>query len=50
MYQIHIWTEERRREEKWHIEFQRKFHPNSQEMECYEIFKQTGYLPKYCPV
>jgi hypothetical protein len=32
-----------------HIEFKRKFHESSIEIECYEIFQQTGYLPKYCP-
>jgi len=32
-----------------HIEFKRKFKPNSLEMECYEIFRETGYLPMYCP-
>jgi hypothetical protein len=35
--------------DKAHIEFKRKFKPNSLEMECYAIFTSTGYLPTYCP-
>ena len=35
--------------DKSHIEFKRKFHANSKEIECFEIFQQTGYLPMYCP-
>ena len=42
MYQIHLWTEERKREERWYIEFHRKFEENSKEIECYKIFRETG--------
>ena len=31
------------------IRFREKFQVNSAEIECYKIFKETGYLPRYCP-
>jgi hypothetical protein len=34
--------------DKSHIEFKKKFHENSKEIECFRIFQETGYLPHYC--
>ena len=48
MYQIHIWTEERKKEELWYIKFHRTFEDNPKELECFKIFRETGYLPKFC--
>jgi hypothetical protein len=31
------------------IRFKEKFQVNSAEIECYKIFRETGYLPRYCP-
>lgn len=38
-----------REEEPWYIEFRKKFDENGKEIECYKIFRETGYLPKFCP-
>lgn len=38
----------RRQEELWHIEFKKNFLEDGKELECYKIFRQTGYLPRYC--
>ena len=49
MYYIHSDYQESLQGDRAHIEFKKKFNENSKEIECYEIFQQTGYLPKYCP-
>ena len=48
MYQIHLWTEERKKEERWYIKFHKTFEENPKELECFKIFRETGYLPKFC--
>jgi len=49
MYYIRMDYLEALQGDKAHIEFKRKFKPNSLEMECYAIFTSTGFLPTYCP-
>jgi len=63
MYYIHWDYQINKVEEQWHIEFMKKFKPNSKEYECYKIFQETGnskeyecykifqetgYSPRYC--
>jgi len=38
----------KREQESWHIEFKKNFLEDDKLIECYVMFKQTGYLPKYC--
>jgi hypothetical protein len=46
MYQIHIWYLIKRHEEEATSEFNKKFFSSNEE--CILIFKQTGYIPRYC--
>jgi len=48
MYYINWDYQKNKVEEQWHIEFMKKFKPNSKEYECYKIFQETGYSPRYC--
>jgi hypothetical protein len=48
MYYINWDYQKNKTDEQWHIEFMKKFKHNSQEYECYKIFQETGYSPKYC--
>ena len=48
MYYINLDYQKSKVEEPWHIEFKKKFKDNSQEFECYKIFRETGYSPSYC--
>jgi hypothetical protein len=48
MYAIHAMYLEGREEEPWYIEFKKLYLDNGQEIECYKIFRNTGYLPKFC--
>jgi hypothetical protein len=38
----------RREDEGWYIEFKKNFMNDGKEVECYKMFRQTGYLPRYC--
>lgn len=49
MYYIRDDYEKRKMDDPWYIEFKKKFNDNGKEIECYKIFRETGYLPKYCP-
>ena len=49
MYYIRMDYLESLQGDRGHIEFKRKFNDNSKEIECFKIFKETGYLPRYCP-
>jgi len=49
MYYIRDDYEKRRLDDPWYIEFRKKFNEDGKEIECYKIFRETGYLPKYCP-
>jgi hypothetical protein len=48
MYAVHIMYITNREYEPWYIEFKKMYGDNSQEIECYKIFRDTGYLPKFC--
>jgi len=49
MYYIREDYRQSREYEPWCIEFKKKFSENGKEIECYKIFRETGYLPRYCP-
>ena len=48
MYYIRQDYLNRREDEGWYIEFKKNFMDDGKEIECYKMFKQTGYLPRYC--
>jgi hypothetical protein len=48
MYYVHMDYLQSRQEDRGIVEFKKKFQDNSREIECYKIFRETGYLPKFC--
>ena len=48
MYAIHTDYEKKRLDEKFSKEQFAKTFANKKELECWLIYRDTGYLPRYC--
>jgi len=48
MYAIHTDYEKKRLDEKFSKEQFEKTFANKKELECWLIYRDTGYLPRYC--
>jgi hypothetical protein len=48
MFQIDRMYKTDKYEHEIDIEFRKRFYSDTKTLECFQIFKETGFVPKYC--